>query len=104
MKVCKKISAPCDTIGSTATRASPSEFRLYRSTKPDGLRFEARIGALRTPVSEVIAARSTDQSRARADERGERLEGYRAPRPAPAPRASSKTRTLRLTAAKVARD
>ncbi|CAG9585408.1 unnamed protein product [Danaus chrysippus] len=41
----------------------------------------ARLGALRTPVSEVIAASPADQSGARADERAAPLEG-------PEPRAS----------------
>ncbi|CAD0196817.1 unnamed protein product [Chrysodeixis includens] len=66
---------------SRAAGTSRDEGRSFRAIA--AARAAARIGALRTPVSEVIAAPTSDQSQARADVRGERLEGWRlrAPRP-----------------------
>ncbi|CAG4910479.1 unnamed protein product [Colias eurytheme] len=89
------IAAPCDTIGSALDRARPNEYRLYRTAKPVGLRFEVRLGALQTPVFEVIAASRTDQWGARADVRVEPLEDRQPRVPRPRRAASSKTRTLR---------
>lgn len=59
--------------------AAASDYSPYRCTKPVSLCFRASLGALRTPVSEVIAASTADQSRARADLRGELLEGLEPP-------------------------
>ncbi|CAH2086430.1 unnamed protein product [Euphydryas editha] len=85
--------------------AAASDYSLYRPTKPVSLCFKASLGALRTPVSEVIAASTTDQSRARADLRGELLEDLEPPSPRPAPRARvRRPEPCERTAAKVARE
>lgn len=81
VKVCKMLGAPCDTIASAARRSPPRDNRPYGLTKPFSLRFSASLAALRTPVSEVIAASPADQWRARARRRGQPL----AERPQPAP-------------------
>lgn len=84
VKVCKKITAPRDTIASATTQRAASKYRLYALAKPVGLSFSASLGALRTPVPEVIAAPARDQWERRADERGEPLVDRQ-----PAPRARS---------------
>lgn len=105
VKVCKKISAPPDTIGSPssprpqANLASIGRQSLsFCASKRGSARFE-----LRSPRS-LPRRQRTNSGREHTSAASDWRAGRPAPRSTGSPRSGSKTRTLRRTAAKVARE